>query len=69
MRISPLLAQSLVQAGKIRNLKSGQRRTSDPLAQLDARRYQQTFETHAGYGHGPFEPAAPKHTINLEGDH
>jgi hypothetical protein len=38
------------------------------LARLDGRRYQQTFETVAGYSNGPFEPAAPKHTINLEGE-
>jgi hypothetical protein len=67
--LSPLLAQSLIQSDKICNVSSGQRRTSDHLARLDGRRYQQTFETDACYGHGTFEPAAPKHTINLEGAH
>jgi hypothetical protein len=28
-----------------------------------------TFETEAGYGHGPYEPEAPKHTIHLKGAH
>jgi hypothetical protein len=37
------------------------------LARPDRRRHQQAFETNAGYCHGPYEPAAPEHTINLEG--
>jgi hypothetical protein len=37
------------------------------LARLNEGRYQQTFETDAGYGHEPYEPKAPKHTIHLEG--
>jgi hypothetical protein len=28
--------------------------------------YPQTFETHAGHGHGPHEPATPKHKVHLE---
>jgi hypothetical protein len=28
--------------------------------------HQQAFETDSGYCHGPYEPAAPEHTINLE---
>jgi hypothetical protein len=59
----------LIQSNKIRNVTSGQRRTSGHLARLDGIRYQQTFETHTGHGHGPYEPAAPKYTINLEGAH
>jgi hypothetical protein len=45
------------------------RNKSDHLARLDGGRYQQTFETDAGHGHGPYEPAAPKNTIHLEGAH
>jgi hypothetical protein len=30
------------------------------------RRYQQTFETHAGHVHGPYGPATPKHKVHLE---
>jgi hypothetical protein len=40
--------------------------TSDHLARLNGGRYKQTFETDAGYGHGPYEPATQKYTINLE---
>jgi hypothetical protein len=36
---------------------------------LNRGRYQQTFETDASYGHGLYEPKAPKHTIHLEGAH
>jgi hypothetical protein len=36
------------------------------LARPNGRRYQQTFETHAGHGHGPYEPATPKHKVHLE---
>jgi hypothetical protein len=39
------------------------------MARLDGGRYQQTFETDAGYSHGPYERAAPKHMINVEGVH
>jgi hypothetical protein len=67
MSLSPLAAKSLIQSNKICNFTRGQRRTSDHLARLDGRRYQQTFETDAGYRHGPYELAAPEHTINLEG--
>jgi hypothetical protein len=44
-----------------------QGRTSDHLARPDGRRHQQAFETDAGHFHGPHEPAAPEHTVNLEG--
>jgi hypothetical protein len=64
-----LLAQSPIQSNKICNATSSQRRTSDHLARLNGRRYQQTFETHTGHGHGPYEPKAPKHMIHLEGAH
>jgi hypothetical protein len=37
------------------------------LACIDRRSYQQTFETDAGYSHGPYEPASTEHTIHLEG--
>jgi hypothetical protein len=69
MSISPLLAQSPTQSNEICNVTSGQRWTSDHLARLNGGRYQHTFETNAGYGHGPYEPEAPKHTIHLEGAH
>jgi hypothetical protein len=39
------------------------------MARLDGCRYQQTFETDAGHGHGPYEPAATEYTINLEVTH
>jgi hypothetical protein len=67
MRLSPLIAQTLIQSSEICNVTSGKRWTSDHLARLDGRRYQQAFETDAGYGHGPYEPASPEYTINLEG--
>jgi hypothetical protein len=44
-----------------------QRWTCDHLARPNGRRHQQAFETDAGHCHGPHEPAAPEHTINLEG--
>jgi hypothetical protein len=67
MSISPLLSQSPIQSNEICDVASGLRRTSDHLARIDGRRYQQAFETDAGHCHGPYEPAAPEHTINLEG--
>jgi hypothetical protein len=36
------------------------------LARLNGGRYQQTFETDVGYGHGPYEPETPKHKIHLK---
>jgi hypothetical protein len=36
---------------------------------FDGRRYQQTFETDAVHGHGPYEPAATEYKIKLEGTH
>jgi hypothetical protein len=36
------------------------------VSPVNGGRYQQTFETDASYGHGPYEPVAQKHTINLE---
>jgi hypothetical protein len=67
MSLSPLLTQSLIQSEEICDVASGQRWTSDHLARIDRRRYQQAFETDAGHCHGPYEPAAPEHMINLEG--
>jgi hypothetical protein len=61
------VTQSLIQSNEIYNATSGQRRTSDHLARFDGRHYQQEFETDAGHCRGPYEPAAPEHTINLEG--
>jgi hypothetical protein len=65
--LSPLLTQSLIQSKESSNVTSSQRWTSDHLARPDRRRHQQAFETDAGYCHGSHEPAAPEHTINLEG--
>jgi hypothetical protein len=65
--ISPLLTQSLIQSDESSNVTSGQQRTSDHFARPDGRRHQQAFETDAGHCHGPYEPEAPEHTINLEG--
>jgi hypothetical protein len=62
---SPLRTQSLIQSEESSNVTSSQRRTSDHLARPDGGHYQQAFETDAGYCHGPYEPAAPEHTINL----
>jgi hypothetical protein len=42
---------------------------SDHLARINGGRYQQKFETDAGYGHGPYEPENPKHKIHLESAH
>jgi hypothetical protein len=67
MSISPLLTQSLIQSDEICNVTSDHRRTSDYLARLDGRSYQQAFETDAGHSHGRYEPVAPEYTINLEG--
>jgi hypothetical protein len=39
------------------------------LARLNGGRYQQTFETDASYGNGPYEPETPKHKIHLESAH
>jgi hypothetical protein len=44
----------------------GQRRTSNHVTRPNGRRYQQTFETHAGHGHGPHESKTPKHKVHLE---
>jgi hypothetical protein len=33
---------------------------------LYGRHYQQTFETHTGHDHGPYEPATPTHKVHLE---
>jgi hypothetical protein len=60
---------SPTKSNEICNVTSGQRWTSHHLARIDGGRYQQTFKTNAGYGHGPYEPAAPEHTIHLEGAH
>jgi hypothetical protein len=67
MSLSPLLTQSLIQSNESSNVTSSQRWTSDHLARPDGRRHQQTFDTDAGHCHGSHEPAAPEHTINLEG--
>jgi hypothetical protein len=56
-----------MQSKEICNVTSGQRQTSDYLARLDGRCYQQAFEADAGHCHGSHEPAAPEHTINIEG--
>jgi hypothetical protein len=66
MRISPLLAQSPVQSNKICIITGGQRRTSNHVARPKERRYPQTFEAHAGHGHGPHESDMPKHKVYLE---
>jgi hypothetical protein len=58
---SPLLAQSPVQSNEICIVTGGQRRTSDHVARPNGRHYQQTFDTHAGHGHGPHELATPTH--------
>jgi hypothetical protein len=60
---------SLIQSNEICTVSSSQRWTSDYLARLDGARYQQTFETDAGYSIGPHEPTASKYMINLEGAH
>jgi hypothetical protein len=65
MSLSPLLAQSPIQSNEICNVTSGQRWTYGHLARLNGGRNQQTFETNAGYGHGPYEPTVPKHAIHL----
>jgi hypothetical protein len=69
MSLSPILAQIPIQSNKICNVTGGQRRTSDHVARLNGGRYQQTFETDAGYGHGPYEPETPTHKFHLESAH
>jgi hypothetical protein len=69
MSLIPLLTKSLIQSDEICDVASGQRRTSDHLARIDGRRYQQAIETDAGHCHGTYEPAAPEHTIHLESAH
>jgi hypothetical protein len=61
------LHQSLVQSDESSNVTSSQRWTSDHLARPNGRCHQQAFETDAGHCHGSHEPAAPEHTLNLEG--
>jgi hypothetical protein len=36
------------------------------LARPNGRRYPQAFETHTSHSHGPYEPATPRHKVDLE---
>jgi hypothetical protein len=65
--LSPLLTQSSIHSNESSHVTSSQRRAPDHLARPDGGRYQHAFETDNGHYHGPYEPATPEHTINLEG--